>query len=116
MKKNVNDLKTNLKELAANIRVAKAERKTVNFSGKRTLGTAYRANQLANKWSHEFRLKHIAYCMIYGKTYDEIESNVREEHRLLTTDRNKISFLIQEYDWTDAEKAAYVARKEAIAV
>jgi hypothetical protein len=36
MKKNVNDLKTNLKELAANIRVAKAERKTVNFSGKRT--------------------------------------------------------------------------------
>ena len=75
--KNIDTLKKELKELAKEISIAKPQRKTVHFTGERTM-TPDRANTVCIRNKYQFRHMHIAYCEMRGKTREQIEPKVRE--------------------------------------
>jgi len=109
--KTINDLKVNLKELAGKIHTAKQERKTVHFKGKRTIKSKYSffsddqyaAHVVIPELSSEFRVKHIAYCMLRGKTYEEIEPKVKDENVLSSSAWNTIEEIKEEYGHYEEE-------------
>lgn len=68
MKIHLLKLKAELKLLAQQIRTLKSQRK--QFSNGYVPGLA--ADQ------HEFRYKHIAYCLLRGRTLEQIENKVRD--------------------------------------
>lgn len=61
-------LKNELKEIAVNIRELKSKRKQHSNGYVPGLGSA--------QW--DFRMKHIAYCMLRGTPYEKIESKHRD--------------------------------------
>ena len=65
-------MKQELKELASEIRDTKPQRKLVHFTGKRTMGH-HEAQYRVERLSSEYRHKHIAYCLMRGRTMDQIE-------------------------------------------
>lgn len=52
-------------------------------------------NGLAMK--KQYRLYHIAHCLLRGKTYDQIENKVREENKLKQHDWDEIEAIRQKY-------------------
>jgi hypothetical protein len=75
-------LKNELKELAENIRKAKSDCKAFqrehggsdgDWAGKPGESPWISHYSIISKLKHEFRHKHIAYCLLRGRTLDEIE-------------------------------------------
>lgn len=67
------NLKLQLKELATIIKELKSHRKLDN----RGNWKLWSLQQDIDKYKKEFRYKHIAYCLLRGKTYNEIETPAR---------------------------------------
>lgn len=76
MKEQILKLKENLKELAVEIRQEKDRRNTSFRNGDISNGRNANYNALILK--QEARHKHIAYCIMRGKEYSQIEPKVRE--------------------------------------
>jgi hypothetical protein len=96
MKAKIKALKQELKTLAKLIRKTKFEHKeyqrTDEWSGtERTRRELYKAQ-------YEFRHKHISYCMIRGRTYEQIEPKVREGNE---PNKTHLSNLLEQYDPTE---------------
>ena len=65
-----------LKGLSTQIRELKAEFKELERNKK----DSYSKRREVQKAKYEFRHEHIAYCMVRGKTYKQIERSVRENN------------------------------------
>lgn len=74
--KNIDTLKSELKQLAEKISNAKPQRKTEKFTGERTLSPSD-ARSICIRSKYEFRHKHIAYCELRGRTREQIEPKVK---------------------------------------
>jgi hypothetical protein len=100
--KNVWTLKNELKQLASELRNDKAEIKKIQKNPPRetTLcadGLIYCAGGLQYKILRKrktYRHKHIAYCLIRGRSYEQIEQHCRKGNE---PDQNLIQELIREY-------------------
>ena len=77
-------LKQELKSLSAEIRSLKSNRKS--------LPNGYVPGLASAQWT--YRHKHIAYCLLRGKTYEQIESKVREGNE---PNQNLITKYIEQY-------------------
>jgi hypothetical protein len=65
------ELKSELKQLAKSIRKWKSNRK---MDKRKELGIQlWQAELKVNQLKYEFRHKHIAYCILRGRRYEEIE-------------------------------------------
>ncbi len=118
--KNVKTLKNELKDLAAQITTTKEERKTVNFTGERTIKSNYswltdaqEAAFVVARLKREFRYRHVAYCMLRSKTLEQIENHNRDTTENL--DMFEVKRIMKEYDWSPEEKAAFVERRSRVA-
>ena len=70
--------KEELKTLAARIKETRPKFK----EGQRTNDSgAWRMNMQLLKDAYDFRHKHIAYCMLRGRKYEEIERTTREDNK-----------------------------------
>jgi hypothetical protein len=100
MTKNIIDLKNELKELAAEIKVAKKERKSKYFTGtERVYKSSWADDHIAAQIAvfnmrFEYRIKHVAYCMLRGRHYEEIENNVKPYN---TINMNRVKKYMVEY-------------------
>jgi hypothetical protein len=115
METKLQTLKNELKDLASQIKTAKQERKSVRFTGTRTIKSpnswltdAQYAFEVAKDLKEEFRSKHIAYCMIRGKEYEDIEKEVKSGNG---PNWSLINRTVERYDFTPEEKAAFAERK-----
>lgn len=97
------ELKNIIKETSLKVRNLKNQRKTVNFVGKRTL-TPYQAILSLNGERINLRRFHIAYGLLRGKTYEEIEQKVRDENELKEHDWELINYLIDKYKNVDIKE------------
>ncbi len=68
MKTHLTKLKAELKVLALEIRQLKSTRKQCQYGHVSGLGSH----------QHEFRYKHIAYCLLRGRTLEQIENKIRD--------------------------------------
>ncbi len=91
MKAQLAKLKAELKVLANEIRELKKLRKDPNHNN----GCGY-VNGLGSRQS-DFRIKHIARCLLRGRTMEQIESSHREENKYET-------------QWTHKQAMALVAK------
>jgi hypothetical protein len=80
MKTKIKQYKQELKDLAKEIRRQKSTRKEVSNG----YVWGLQSNQLA------FRYKHIAYCMLRGRKYEEIEQPTKQ--------------VLNKYDWKQIDK------------
>ena len=70
------ELKKQLKKLAKEIRYYKSNRK---YDKRKAIGLSlYSIHCTLDDLRHEFRHKHIAYCLLRGREYEEIENTCRE--------------------------------------
>jgi hypothetical protein len=69
MKEQIRALKLNLKEIAVTIRNQKKFRKQSHPDH-----TLYRGNYHLQCLKHEFRHKHVAYCLVRGRTLEQVDS------------------------------------------
>jgi len=67
--KKTNPVKEELKNLASQIKQSKLDLK----QKQRTHSTTWKDHYNVNSASSEFRHKHIAYCLLKGRTYEQIE-------------------------------------------
>ena len=105
--RNIDKLKNYIKETAPQLRITKAHHKEAQRDGQ-----INRANKLLRELhglQYEYRHHHIAYCELRGRTREQIERNVRNDHRPNETYINNI---LDAYAWTPEEIEAYMARKE----
>jgi len=89
MKEEMLKLKNDLKELAKELRDVKSKRNESFRNGE--IGKAGKFQYSVLNLKHEFRHKHIAYCMSRGREYTQIEPKVREGNEV---DWNYINKLI----------------------
>lgn len=75
----------------------KNQRKTVNLVGKREIGSGTAA-EMARTTSKKLREMHIAYSMLLGNKYEDIEKKVRENN---SPDMDMVSLLIEKYGEAD---------------
>lgn len=85
MKTKLLALKNDLKNIASEIRKQKSERCSANN------GFVY---GLA-KNQRDFRIKHIAYCLVRGRKMEEIEGKVREDNKLSEWELSVINKMIE---------------------
>jgi hypothetical protein len=71
-------MKEELKTLAGEVRAARQTMKNNQRAGK----FDWREPGNVNYLSYSFRLKHVAYCLLRGRTYEQIEPKVREGNEL----------------------------------
>lgn len=93
------ELKIKCKELAAEIRTAKAELK-VAFKDKNCSINAY--SMMMSKLHYKqvaFRCYHIAYCELRGRTREQIEPKVREYNQIDYNSQKKIDQIKSDYAW-----------------
>ena len=97
------ELKCRCKEYAKDIKEYRIEAKKVQ---KETLGMDWRDSgvkwmELSKKYSlhssHQYRLLHIAHCLLRGKTYEQVENKVREENTLSKKDWEEIGKIRLQY-------------------
>ena len=97
------ELKCICKDYAKQIKEYRTEYKKVL---KETAGMDWRVSspiwaELNKKYplrdSHQYRLLHIAHCLLRGKTYEQIENKVREENKLKQHHWNEIEEIRQKY-------------------
>lgn len=69
-------LKNELKELAVEIRQAKNQRNEAFRNGMETMAGTFQYDVLSLK--HDYRHKHIAYSLMRGKEYSQVEPKVRK--------------------------------------
>jgi len=94
--KNYLTLKSELKQLAAELHADKADIKaTQKESGS---GAACTQQYQILKKKKECRHKHIAYSLMRGRTYEQIESKCREDNK---PDQDLIRRIIDEYSTTN---------------
>lgn len=85
------ELKSELKQLAREIREWKNNRKQ---DKRRELGMRQWEIESKITWrSYDFRHKHIAYCMLRGRTYEQIENYCKE-----SPDFDRIKRIMEEYE------------------
>jgi type I site-specific restriction-modification system R (restriction) subunit len=90
--KNYQTLKQELKQLAVELKTDKIDIK--NTQKECGPGSASILQYQIRKKKHIYRHKHIAYSMMRGRTYEQIESKCRENNK---SDQNLIRELINEY-------------------
>lgn len=121
--RNIDLLKNEIKRLATEIKVAKHERKTVRFNGERTIKSknnwcsdAELAAEHVHKLKKEIRHHHIAYCMLRGKTLEQIEPNTRPTDRFDRKYRDMayVKEIMKEYQWSPEEIKAYQERQAKV--
>jgi hypothetical protein len=106
--RNIDKLKARLKEKAAFIRSQRRIARTLKENGN---GPA--ASIINNSlWTHSgwYRMAHIAYCELMGRTRDQIEKP-RECHKFAECYEREIERIKTEYAWTPEEIAKYNERK-----
>lgn len=96
------ELKNIIKESSLKVRNLKNQRKAVNIIGERTIDL-YRAVLLVNKEKRDLRKYHIAYGLLRGRTYEQIEQKVRDENKLTKYDWKLINSLIEKYKVNNEE-------------
>ena len=84
-------LRNELKTLSEVQTVTKEQRKTVTFKGTRTMTTS-EATWRVQANTNKLRYLHVAYSMMLGNDYSNIESNPREEINM-----NEVNNLIAKY-------------------
>lgn len=118
--RNIDKLKNEIKRLVAEVKVAKQERKTVRFTGEHTIKStnqwcsdAERAYLLSLELKKEIRHHHIAYCMLRGKTLEQIEPNTRTVDHFDPKYRNMdyVKEIMNKYAWSPEEIKAYRERQ-----
>jgi len=92
----IDELRLRRKELAAEIRTAKAWLKTAPKDPKVTLNEYSWAMFNLHTKKVEARHLHIAYCELMGKTREQIEPKVREGH---APDQSQINHYKALYAW-----------------
>ena len=97
------ELKTELKALAVRIRKERAEHKAAQRAGTCT----YSPDNL----SYTYRHKHIAYCLLRGRTREQIENKVREDNK---PNEDYIQELLVGYKNHIAIKTGTLTRQEPI--
>ncbi len=90
------ELKNIIKESSLKVRNLKNQRKTEKLIGERTVDS-YRAVLLVNKEKRDLRKYHIAYGLLRGRTYEQIEQKVRDENKLTQYDWELIDYLVEKY-------------------
>jgi hypothetical protein len=93
--KNIQSLKSELKLLASEL---KDDKVTVKKSQQERLEGAGILQYALLKKKKIFRHKHIAYCLMRGRTYEQIESKCREGNE---PDQNLIREIQRTYGTTD---------------
>lgn len=92
MKIKLNELKLELKGLAIKIRNLKRDTKKYqreNFGNHGTIG------MMLHNIQWEYRHKHIAYCLLRGRTMEQIEKKTREGNE---PDQSHIKLLLEKYN------------------
>lgn len=97
------ELKNIIKESSLKVRNLKNQRKTANLIGERTIDS-YRAVLLVNKEKRDLRKYHIAYGLLRGRTYEQIEQKVHDENKLTKYDWKAIDSLIEKYRIVNTEE------------
>lgn len=90
------ELKEIIKKSAIESRFFKNQRKTVNLVGKREIESGYASMKLVEA-KKKNRLYNVAYGLILGRTYEQIENKVREGNELTEFDFATINQLIEKY-------------------
>lgn len=97
------ELKCLCKEIAKQIKEYRIEAKKVRkeVAGKDWREAGAKWAELSKKYpladSHQYRLHHIAHCLLRGKTYEQIENKVREENKLKQKDWDAIEKIRAQY-------------------
>lgn len=81
MSSKIKQLKQELKVLAALIKEQKVRYKNCQRSGNNFLDLWKWERENSNPSSRTYRHKHIAYCLLRGKKYEQIENKVREGNK-----------------------------------
>lgn len=90
----IQKMKQELKALALNIRLTRAAGKTYQRSGG-TIDNFPKDSKGLYISVPAFRHKHIAYCLLRGKTYEQIESKTHEQNKLLQKHWDKINLMVK---------------------
>jgi len=104
--RNIDKLKSYLKETAANIRKTRQEYKEAQRGRKTSWGLLGELHQLQRDYRHH----HIAYCELRGRTRDQIERTLRDDTP--RPNERYINEIKEKYAWTEEEIEAYIARIE----
>jgi len=96
------DLKNKIKQEIIIQKDLKAQRKE-NYKGKRSFSNGiYTAQQEASFASIQkrkfLRLHHIAYCLLRGKQYEQIENKVHDRNKLMVSDWDMINKIKEQYN------------------
>src|SRR4030043_392970 len=97
--KNTKSLKEELKVSAVEIRELKNETKETQKKGNYAGSLQYALFKL----SREYRHKHIAYCLMRGRSYEQIERKCREGNE---PNKDLIQEIIHEYSQTEKDVRA----------
>jgi hypothetical protein len=104
--RNIDKLKSFLKETADKIRATRSQLKEAQR--KRDVG-AWRFQGRLASLKYEYRHHHIAYCELRGRTRDQIEPRIREHNE---PNERYIQEIKDKYAWSEEEIAAYQERQE----
>ena len=94
--KNILKLKNELKSLAKSIKETKLSRKEPNRNGE----SLWKIQSRCDSLSYDFRHKHIAYCLLRGRTMEQIEKP-REGNE---PSQHYIDKYMEEYAWEPREE------------
>jgi len=98
-KKNFKTLKEELKEMAVKIKETKIETKDTQKKGEYAGSLQY----ALLKFRREYRHKHIAYSLMRGRSYEQIEPKCREGNE---PNKDLIQEIIDEYSQTEEDVRA----------
>lgn len=99
------EMKSELKELAALIRAIRNDAKTVSGDSK------HQKHVCANRYGADYRPQHIAYCLLRGRTLDQIEDPQHTDRSTWEYDR-MIKSAYRLRDKKEAEIAQWRASQE----
>jgi len=104
--RNIDKLKSWLKEEAVQIRKLKIATKNAQREGKREASSLQCRLHYKRQ---DYRHHHIAYCELLGRTRDQIEPYYRPEN---PPNEHQIRKIKEEYAWSPEEIEAYKERQE----
>jgi len=77
----MNTIKENQKKLAKELRTTKNLFKKMQKDGNTNCSEFWNVDSKKDKLKIEFRHRHIAYCLLRGRTIEEIERKTREDNK-----------------------------------
>jgi hypothetical protein len=77
----MNTIKENQKKLAKELRTTKNLFKKMQKDGNTNCSEFWNVDNKKDKLKIEFRHRHIAYCILRGRTIEEIERKTREDNK-----------------------------------